>query len=326
MPCYNSEKYVTGAVESLLNQTYNNWELIAVNDGSTDNTLSILNDFATKDKRIRVFSKKNGGYATAINFGLNKMLGDYFLMLGSDDRFSVDLLFELKKQINEVYPDIIAFRTVKYKNKKMIGIDSITDFNSGAFLSDSSIYEYERLYPKHSEIMFIRDTSKCYKASLLGDLRYFGKYGCDADGIFSMLFAHKCNSFMSLVLDGYYWTIRSDSVSATINFQKNIDRISNWNQYYNILLKKNSNLIANKEKEYIVMSFIIGSNLLNAHRRIKLIDILKIHNVIRKSIRLSQKYNVSLMEYDVIFNKNIFKRLIFLKFPIFFMWRYGFLM
>ena len=325
MPCYNSETYVADAVESLLKQTYYNWELIVVNDGSTDNTLDILNNFADKDKRIKVYSKKNGGYATAINFGLDRIAGDYFLMLGSDDRFSLDLLSELEKYINEKSPDIIAFRAVKYLDKKPIEIDSITDFESVAFLPNSSVCEYEKLYPKHSKIMFIRDTAKCYKTSLLGNLRYFGKYGYDSDGIFSTLFTHKCHSFMSLPVDGYYWTKRDDSVSATVSLQKNVDRIGNWKQYYNALIKEKNIILANQEKKYVTMAFGIGCQLLNAERHQGILDILKIHRSIRKAIKLSKKYSVSLMKYDEIFDGNCIKRMVFLHLPIVFIIRHGFL-
>lgn len=75
MPCYNSEDYVRNALDSVVNQTYKNWELIAVNDGSTDHTLEILNEYASADQRVKVFSKENGGYTSAVNFGLEKVGG-----------------------------------------------------------------------------------------------------------------------------------------------------------------------------------------------------------------------------------------------------------
>ena len=60
MPCYNSEQYVKKAIDSILNQTYGNWELIAVNDGSADSTPEILAEASLKDSRIKVFTKENG--------------------------------------------------------------------------------------------------------------------------------------------------------------------------------------------------------------------------------------------------------------------------
>ena len=72
MPAYNAEKYIGTAIESILNQTYKDFEFIIVNDCSTDNTLRIINDYAKKDKRIRVISnKENQKIAKTLNIGLN---------------------------------------------------------------------------------------------------------------------------------------------------------------------------------------------------------------------------------------------------------------
>ena len=92
MPCYNSESYVDSAVQSIIGQTYDNWELIAINDGSTDRTPEILNNYAEKDARIRVLSKDNGGYCSAVNMGLDYVSGTYFMFIGSDDGLSKSAL------------------------------------------------------------------------------------------------------------------------------------------------------------------------------------------------------------------------------------------
>ena len=73
MPVYNSEKYISEAIESVCNQSYKNWELLIVNDGSTDYTSKIIDDFAKKDSRIKVFHRKNEGVSMARNFALNKV-------------------------------------------------------------------------------------------------------------------------------------------------------------------------------------------------------------------------------------------------------------
>ena len=69
VPVYNSEKHLKECLDSLINQTYKNIEIICVNDGSTDNSLNILNEYAKKDNRIKIFSKENGGMASARNLG-----------------------------------------------------------------------------------------------------------------------------------------------------------------------------------------------------------------------------------------------------------------
>lgn len=325
MPCYNSEEYVSNAVEGMLKQTYTNWELIAVNDGSTDNTLDILNRFANKDKRIKVFSKKNGGYATAVNFGLDKITGDYLLMLGSDDRFYSNLLLEIAEGIKENRPDIIAFRTVRYMAGEPIGLDSFTMFDTIAYLCNKSFYDFIINFPRHSSIMTNRDTSKCYKISLLGKLKYFGKYGICADDIFSTLFFYKCHSFMSIPIDGYFWEIRSNSVASTPNAEKYLDQITNWRKYLCELGKFDFSKITDHEKRCIVAPFRLARRILRDKNNVKCSNIIKIHRTLIKSIELSKQYNSSLLEFDEMFDQKALKKIFFLRFPVLYLFRHGFI-
>lgn len=250
MPCYNSESYVRGAVQSILNQTYPHWELIAINDGSTDDTLSILNQYASSDSRIKIFSKPNGGYISAVNLGLEKISSDYFLLMGSDDALSSDLFLTLS-QVPD-HPDIIAFRSIIVQDGLVQGVERVTNFSESVAAFQTTLAEFSSTYPGTSDILFTRDTSKCFKRSLLGDLRYFGKYGYDADGIFSMLLCHNATSFAAIPADGYFWTLRGDSLSGRkSSFRQDCDRVENWTAFYNCLLNLEENQIATAEKEYL---------------------------------------------------------------------------
>ena len=155
MPCYNSasHNFFIDAIESVIAQEYQNWELIAVNDGSTDKTLDILNNYAAKDERVKVFSKDNGGYSSAINTGLGYLTGDYFLMMGSDDQLFPDLLKEIVAEIGKDSPDLIAFRTIKFVDGVLKGLDNNTNFESKAFLYNAIVAEYVEKYPDHAKIL-----------------------------------------------------------------------------------------------------------------------------------------------------------------------------
>jgi teichuronic acid biosynthesis glycosyltransferase TuaG len=87
MPAYNAEKYIFEAIQSVVNQTYQNWELIVVDDCSTDNTKAIIETFANQDKRIKpIYLDKNGGKPSIVkNVGLKKVSGEYIAFLDSDD-------------------------------------------------------------------------------------------------------------------------------------------------------------------------------------------------------------------------------------------------
>ncbi|MBR6641935.1 MAG: glycosyltransferase family 2 protein, partial [Clostridia bacterium] len=82
IPTYNTEQYIKGCVESVLNQTYQNFEIIVVNDGSTDNTLKILDEI--KSDKLEVITIKNSGQGYARNMALKKATGDYIMFLDSD--------------------------------------------------------------------------------------------------------------------------------------------------------------------------------------------------------------------------------------------------
>lgn len=101
VPCYKVEQYLPNCVESILNQTYNNWEIILVDDGSPDNCGEICDRYALKDCRIKVVHKTNGGLSSARNAGMKIMQGEYVTFLDSDDflhRDAIQTLVRYAKQ------------------------------------------------------------------------------------------------------------------------------------------------------------------------------------------------------------------------------------
>lgn len=94
VPIYNTEKYLVACLDSIINQTYKNLEIILINDGSTDGSKSICEAYASKDKRILLIDKANGGQASARNKGLNLATGDCIAFVDSDDTISKELFQE----------------------------------------------------------------------------------------------------------------------------------------------------------------------------------------------------------------------------------------
>ena len=90
VPVFNAEKYLSECVNSLIEQTYDNIEILLIDDGSNDDSLAICKSFENKDKRIKVFSKENGGVSSARNFALQKLTGEYFAFVDSDDYVTKD--------------------------------------------------------------------------------------------------------------------------------------------------------------------------------------------------------------------------------------------
>ena len=93
-PCYNGSRYVAETIESVLAQTYENWEMLIIDDGSKDNSAEIIEKYAEKDKRIRLIQQPNGGSANARNHGIREAQGQYIALLDADDLWKTDFLAE----------------------------------------------------------------------------------------------------------------------------------------------------------------------------------------------------------------------------------------
>jgi glycosyltransferase involved in cell wall biosynthesis len=92
IPCYNQAEFLATAINSVLEQRYQNWECILVNDGSTDQTSEVIKEYAARDPRIRFLEKVNGGLASARNAGIKMAKGEYILPLDADDRIGREYL------------------------------------------------------------------------------------------------------------------------------------------------------------------------------------------------------------------------------------------
>ena len=116
VPVYNVAKYLPECLDSLINQTLKDIEIICVNDGSTDNSLDILNEYAEKDSRIKVISTKNFGYGYAMNKGVSAAKGDYIGILESDDFTANNMFEDLYKAAVDENADIVKSNYWNYRN------------------------------------------------------------------------------------------------------------------------------------------------------------------------------------------------------------------
>ena len=107
VPVYNAGKYLKECLDSLVSQTYASLEIICVNDGSTDRSSEILKEYAEKDGRIKAFDKENGGYGSAVNFGLEKAKGDYIAIVEPDDFLDATMYEKLVSGLKHHHHDIV---------------------------------------------------------------------------------------------------------------------------------------------------------------------------------------------------------------------------
>ena len=99
-PCYNAAPYIANTIQSVQNQTISDWEMIIVDDGSSDNSVEIIQKIIAQDSRIKLIQKENGGSASARNMGLSVAQGEFIQFLDADDTISLDKL-ELQSNILE---------------------------------------------------------------------------------------------------------------------------------------------------------------------------------------------------------------------------------
>jgi len=106
VPVYNTEKYIRQCLDSILNQTYQNFECLLINDGSSDNSADICREYVAKDARFRYFEKENGGVSSARNLGMERSGGAYITFIDSDDWLENDALQLLHGALKKENADI----------------------------------------------------------------------------------------------------------------------------------------------------------------------------------------------------------------------------
>lgn len=131
---YNAQKYLQRCINSILNQSFNDFEILLINDGSTDESRAICDEYALMDSRVRVFHKKNGGVASARQMGINHAIGDYSIHVDPDDWVESDMLLDMYNKAIE-------------ENSDMVMCDYYED------TSNSSIYKSQETGTSSSEVL-----------------------------------------------------------------------------------------------------------------------------------------------------------------------------
>ena len=144
VPVYKVEEYLPSCIESVLNQTFSDFELILVDDGSPDACPQICDDYKAEDERIKVIHKQNGGLASARRAGIKVAEGDYVFNLDSDDLIQNDTLECAYKIINETNCEIVSFSYNWVKNGKTVNITD--DCIDEGLYDEENIKKY--IYPK----------------------------------------------------------------------------------------------------------------------------------------------------------------------------------
>lgn len=251
VPVYNVKEYLSECIESVINQTYSNIELLLINDASTDNSIDICKKYAKKYKNIKLIDNKiNGGLAHVRNMGLKESTGEYIMFLDSDD-----MLY--KNAVQKLYMEIT-------KNNASLAIGKLNSFNSKGeygYYSDKYLNKYfvGKIEDNMKLLNCISCCSKLYKSSFAKKYKFLEKTAHE-DNSFTLLCYFNANKIVVVPEYFYYRRIRetNDSIMQNLNIKTFNGLMSNFefvlnnlkNQRYGFLEK----FIAKKTSNYIIMN------------------------------------------------------------------------
>lgn len=172
MPVYNVEKYLKEALESLINQTFEDIEIICVNDGSTDSSLNILEEYQKKDSRIKIISQENKGAGASRNIALSKTLGEYIYFMDSDDYLNLDAFDKLNSFMKNKEFDFIIFKISNFDNETNELIDD--EYQNMAYLKKRvglNAFNYEDVKDFAMELS-VSPPGKLFKQEFISDIKF----------------------------------------------------------------------------------------------------------------------------------------------------------
>ena len=214
VPVYKVEKYLDRCVKSILDQTYTDFELILVDDGSPDNCPAMCDAWAEKDNRIRVVHKENGGLSSARNAGLDIMKGEYVTFVDSDDAIRSDSLYALKYAIDQCHADI-SIADVERLNegeavpipKEVLDVEAI-----------SGIEACEKIYQE--AVKYVTACNKLYHRNLFDNLRFpLGKIHEDEFITYKLYYKAERVAVISDKLY-YYYTVPGSIMNSAFTLKR----------------------------------------------------------------------------------------------------------
>lgn len=321
IPVYNVEEYLRECLDSVVNQTLKEIEIICVDDGSTDNSLEILKEYAQKDKRMTVIKQRNLHAGIARNTGLSQAKGEYLSFLDSDDFFELNMLEEMSKKGDEDNSDVVFCGYILFDNT--IKKDNFMVIYPNEYISKSPLSP-EKIKDKLFIITNPNPWTKLFKRKLFidNDLHFESLLRCnDLTCIYTALVTSKKISFCSNSYIHYRSNQKSnitakkekyiDCFFNSINkLEKNLIKLNKLNDYYQTFLERLNNSLKwetkncseiRKDEIKNICKNLLSDRLYNALYSIKISVIISIYNV-EKYLRecLDSVINQTLKNIEII--------------------------
>ncbi len=218
IPVYKVEAFLGACLDSVLAQTYKDWEAICINDGSPDNCPKILEEYAARDSRIKVIHQENKGLSVARNTGLKSATGEYVLFLDSDDVLHPQALEICAHLADENQAEMVSFALERVPANAKIDFPTYQLEKLKIKLTDTPLY-FQKKRCKFK--VLVNACTKLYRKELIQDLAFIeGITFEDYPHTFAVLKRHPKSVLVNEAL--YYYTVNPESISHRILAPKNI--------------------------------------------------------------------------------------------------------
>ncbi len=235
VPVYNVEKYLDNCVQSILRQSYTNLEIILIDDGSTDKSSQLCDEYSQKDKRIKVIHKKNGGQSDARNVGITVATGKYIAFVDSDDYIDEQFLEQLYLAIKKNKSDISM---CKYKKTYKLNEKNKKIYNKCIIYSPEEALRELLLFQNADNYIW----NKLYKKELFFKLSFKVGKKMEDLGIIYLIFS-KAKKIVSIDYEGYFYVQREGSTMWQVNSQLILDTMEMVNERFDYINKKFPQLV-----------------------------------------------------------------------------------
>lgn len=216
IPVYNVEQYLGECLESVFNQSYQDWEAVCVNDGSTDGSAAILETYSAKDNRLRIVTQPNGGLSAARNTGMKEAKGDYLLFLDSDDWLESDALETLARNLDG--EDMLCFSGRRYFEETS-SYHSADQLLEKTYLTGMAYYNENALL--HRDFAFVCVVLRLYRRQFLLENNLWFKQGIyHEDNLFTPLACYYAQKVKQISDCLYDYRVRANSITTTSNAKR----------------------------------------------------------------------------------------------------------
>ncbi len=261
IPVYNVESYLDRCVQSVLNQSYKNLEIILVDDGSPDNCPAMCDEWAKKDNRVKVIHKQNGGLSSARNAGIDIMTGEYAFFIDSDDEIVCDAIEILYDACVENSCDMSLGRYVEVVNgaeSKAEFTNIVTIYNEEEYWN--AFYNYDRVNNYDYSIPMIIACNKLIKSSAFDGVRFSeGRHHEDEFIIHKLL--SKCNKSAFVDSKLYFYYQVQTSIMHSKNISNTIDTLDALKGRLDYFIE--NNMSCANDAKYHCLSILV--NAINSH-------------------------------------------------------------